>query len=144
MLGLLQGNGPCIANPDSNSTTFNPWSWNNEVNMIYIDQPTQVGFSYDVPTNATFDSLTGNITVQDFSETVPTQNNSLYVGTFASQNPNSTANSTLLAAKSLWHFAQIWFEEFHEYRPQNGRFSIWSESVSDQGPGVICAEAEKL
>lgn len=38
-IGLLQENGPCTVNPDSNSTTLNPWSWNNEVNMLYIDQP---------------------------------------------------------------------------------------------------------
>lgn len=30
MLGLLAENGPCFINPDSNSTTLNPHSWNNE------------------------------------------------------------------------------------------------------------------
>ena len=30
LLGLLVENGPCSVNPDSNSTTLNPWSWNNE------------------------------------------------------------------------------------------------------------------
>lgn len=36
MIGLLQENGPCSVNPDSNSTTLNPWSWNTNVNMLYI------------------------------------------------------------------------------------------------------------
>jgi carboxypeptidase C (cathepsin A) len=31
--------GPCYANPDGNSTTINPWSFNNHVNVLYIDQP---------------------------------------------------------------------------------------------------------
>ena len=36
LLGLLEENGPCFAGKDSNSTYLNPWSWNNEVNMLYI------------------------------------------------------------------------------------------------------------
>jgi len=36
MIGLLQENGPCSINRDSNSTTLNPWSWNQEFNMLYI------------------------------------------------------------------------------------------------------------
>jgi hypothetical protein len=38
MIGLLQENGPCSVNKDSNSTKLNPWSWNKEVNMLYIGQ----------------------------------------------------------------------------------------------------------
>ncbi len=34
MLGLLDENGPCYVNPDSNSTTLNPFSWNNEGELI--------------------------------------------------------------------------------------------------------------
>ena len=34
MIGLLQENGPCVVNRDSNSTELNPWSWNNNVNML--------------------------------------------------------------------------------------------------------------
>lgn len=34
MRGLLGENGPCMVNDDSNSTYLNPWSWNNEVNML--------------------------------------------------------------------------------------------------------------
>lgn len=60
MLGLLAENGPCHVstptgrlvthtdsrmqqiNSDSNSTRLNEWSWNNEANMLYLDQPVQV------------------------------------------------------------------------------------------------------
>ncbi|KAF1352374.1 secreted carboxypeptidase-like protein [Delphinella strobiligena] len=51
LMGALSENGPCFVNADSNSTYLNPWSWNNEVNILYIDQPNQVGYSYDIPTN---------------------------------------------------------------------------------------------
>lgn len=133
MIGLLQENGPCIINDDSNSTRLNPWSWNNEVNMIYIDQPNQVGFSYDIPTNGTTDE--SEVTVQDFSDGVPEQNNTFYVGTFPSQNPNSTANGTTNAARSLWHFAQTWFQEFPAYKPNNSAVSIFTESYGGRyGP----------
>jgi carboxypeptidase C (cathepsin A) len=30
MYGILEENGPCYANPDSNSTRLSEWSWNNE------------------------------------------------------------------------------------------------------------------
>ncbi|KAI4222233.1 MAG: hypothetical protein L6R36_006295 [Xanthoria steineri] len=133
MIGLLQENGPCIINDDSNSTRLNPWSWNNEVNMIYIDQPNQVGFSYDIPTNGTTDE--SEVTIQDFSDGVPEQNNTFYVGTFPSQNPNSTANGTTNAARSLWHFAQTWFQEFPAYKPNNSAVSIFTESYGGRyGP----------
>ncbi|KAL8700597.1 MAG: hypothetical protein Q9201_005361 [Fulgogasparrea decipioides] len=133
MIGLLQENGPCVINDDSNSTTLNPYSWNNEVNMLYIDQPNQVGFSYDIPSNGTTDE--SEITLQDFSNGVPVQNNSFYVGTFPSQNPKNTANGTTNAARALWHFAQTWFQEFPAYKPNNDAISIFTESYGGRyGP----------
>ncbi len=131
MIGLLTENGPCTISDDSNSTEINPWSWNNEVNMLYLDQPVQVGFSYDVPTNGTLDLTSGNVTVEDFSAGVPEQNNTFLVGTFGSQIQNSTANNTSNAARALWHFAQAWFQEFPAYKPNNDKISIWTESVSN-------------
>jgi hypothetical protein len=38
--------GPCnIA--DANSTKFNPYAWTERANMIFLDQPVGVGFSYN-------------------------------------------------------------------------------------------------
>ncbi|KAL2833105.1 Alpha/Beta hydrolase protein [Aspergillus pseudoustus] len=134
MIGLMQENGPCRVNGDSNSTELNPWSWNNYVNMLYIDQPNQVGFSYDVPTNGTYDQITGIRDVSPFS-IVPEQNNTFYVGTFPSLNASTSANTTENAARALWHFAQTWFEEFPAYKPHDDRVSIWTESYGGRyGP----------
>ncbi|KAG1740432.1 Alpha/Beta hydrolase protein [Suillus paluster] len=46
MIGLFEESGPCSVNADLNSTTLNPYSWNNLSNIIYIDQPIGTGFSY--------------------------------------------------------------------------------------------------
>ena len=46
MIGLFQEHGPCRITNDSSYVTFNSYSWNNESNMLYIDQPVGTGFSY--------------------------------------------------------------------------------------------------
>ncbi|KIL64769.1 hypothetical protein M378DRAFT_574681 [Amanita muscaria Koide BX008] len=46
MIGLFQEHGPCRITNDSSSVVNNTWSWNNQANMLYIDQPVGVGFSY--------------------------------------------------------------------------------------------------
>lgn len=45
MIGLFQENGPCGIDEDGNVYN-NPYSWSNASNMIFIDEPVQVGFSY--------------------------------------------------------------------------------------------------
>ncbi|ROW08992.1 hypothetical protein VMCG_02997 [Cytospora schulzeri] len=139
LMGMLAENGPCIINDDSNSTRLNPWSWNNEVNMLFIDQPVQVGFSYDTMNNGTYDLLALNpmdessdsgppIRLDDFTDGVPETNSTFLVGTFSSQNMTHLPNSTDHAAVALWHFAQTWFEEFPEYKPHDEKISLWAES----------------
>ncbi|KJZ77072.1 hypothetical protein HIM_03393 [Hirsutella minnesotensis 3608] len=143
MMGLLQENGPCMVLEDSKSTELNPWSWNNEVNMLYIDEPNQVGFSYDVPTNVTIRAArnsTGEliVTPTDFSDEWPELNLTNRAGTVSSQEPRHTANSTAQAAHALWHFAQTFFFEFPHYRPNDDRISLWGESYGGHyGPGFM-------
>ncbi|KAI8916377.1 Alpha/Beta hydrolase protein [Gorgonomyces haynaldii] len=46
LLGLLGELGPCRVDPSGNFTKINPWSWNNNASIIFLDQPVNVGFSY--------------------------------------------------------------------------------------------------
>ncbi|KAG9233250.1 Alpha/Beta hydrolase protein [Amylocarpus encephaloides] len=46
MIGLFQENGPCTFLPNATEPTHNPHSWNEHANMLYVDQPIGVGFSY--------------------------------------------------------------------------------------------------
>ncbi|KAK7731759.1 hypothetical protein SLS53_008703 [Cytospora paraplurivora] len=149
LMGMLAENGPCLVNEDSNSTRLNPWSWNNEVNLLFIDQPVQVGFSYDTLNNGTFNLLMDDpmdesgdsppfIRLHDFTDGVPESNATHLVGTFASQNVSQVPNSTAHAAVALWHFAQTWFEEFPEYKPHDEKISLWAESYGGHyGPGFV-------
>ncbi|TMW66308.1 hypothetical protein Poli38472_004073 [Pythium oligandrum] len=45
MMALLAENGPCHVQTDL-STKINEYSWNRQANVIWLDQPTGVGYSY--------------------------------------------------------------------------------------------------
>ncbi|KAI0971009.1 carboxypeptidase S1 [Xylaria arbuscula] len=135
LLGLFAENGPCYINPDSNSTRLSEWSWNNEVNMLYIEQPVQVGFSYDTLQNYTYDLVSGDTVALNASDPIPEQNLTRLVGTFPSNNPNRTAQGSRNAAIAIWHFAQTWFQEFPAYHPNDSRISLATESYGGRyGP----------
>ena len=143
LIGALQENGPCFVGNDSNSTYLNPWSWNNEVNILYLDQPNQVGFSYDTLTNITTSLAEGpffgiNVEPANFTDGVPEQNLTFLVGTTGSQEVRHTANSTTHSAVALWHFAQTWFEEFPHYKPADEQISLFTESYGGHyGPAFV-------
>ncbi|KAJ1673797.1 hypothetical protein EV182_004537 [Spiromyces aspiralis] len=75
--GLLAELGPCRVEPGGNSTKLNPYSWNNEAHVIFLDQPLNVGFSYG---NNVFNSIDAgkdvNAFLQLFLETFPEYENS--------------------------------------------------------------------
>ena len=106
--------GPCYVARDSKNTVLNPWSWTNEVNMLFLDQPVQTGFSYDTLINGTVDEtqLPFVVTPLSPSSPIPQLNSTFLLGTFPSQNPKSTANTTSTAALAAWHFMQIWMQQY--------------------------------
>lgn len=127
---LSSESGPCYVNMNGTDTIYNPWSFNNYANMLYIDQPVQVGFSYDELVNATFNILEGGIItpLDSDSPAMPASNGTFGYGTFPSQNFNSTANNTVQAAKLLWHFAEHWLSSFPGYDTQSNKLSVWGNS----------------
>ena len=46
MTGVLFENGPCRVADDGNNVTYNKHSWTSHSNMIFLDQPVNVGYSY--------------------------------------------------------------------------------------------------
>ncbi|PLB33849.1 putative carboxypeptidase S1 [Aspergillus candidus] len=135
MLGLFTETGPCHINPDL-TTRENPWSWNTDYNILYLDQPVHTGFSYDTPTNGTLDLTTGGIDITPDGITPP-DSQTLIPGVFSSQNPTTTANTTANAARHFWNFLQLWQRDSPtiHHPSTNPSISIWTESYGGRyGP----------
>ncbi|KAF9731989.1 hypothetical protein PMIN06_000225 [Paraphaeosphaeria minitans] len=111
LIGLLQEHGPCNVTEDL-KTQLNPYSWNEESNMLYLSQPVGVGFSYE--------------TTETDSE-----------GRYSLVDPD-TANTTHAAAVGAWHILQAFLELSPQLDPdiQNFTFNLWTESYGGHyGPG---------
>lgn len=102
--------------------------------MLYLDQPVQVGFSYDSLYNYTINLITDERTDLEAGQPVPEQNATFRVGTGYSTNRNSTTRGTRNSAVALWHFAQVWFQEFPAYHPNDSRISLASQSCESFAP----------
>ncbi|KAI5861544.1 Alpha/Beta hydrolase protein [Durotheca rogersii] len=130
-------NFPCQINPDSNSTTLSEFSWNQNSNLLYIDQPIGTGFSYTTLLNGTMDLITSVFTaVEDGGTIDESQLNLTTVRATLDQNLQERQfvnfalipRTTLSAARTLWKFAQVWFNEFPERRTTNEQINLWTVS----------------
>ncbi|CAD6443924.1 4be9c331-3a30-49d4-bdac-116fd0d5d68c [Sclerotinia trifoliorum] len=122
MIGLFNENGPCeVINVAQGkfATEARDWGWDRASNMLYIDQPNQVGFSYDTPTNCSVDLLTTDLYTPQ--QTLPKSQpaDTFLNGTFSSLNVNNTANTTQLAGMAIWHMLQGFLGAFPQYAPNN-------------------------
>ncbi|KAM3070553.1 hypothetical protein ACMFMF_008006 [Clarireedia jacksonii] len=60
MIGLFQENGPCQFYNGASTPSLNPYSFNEYANMLYVDQPIGVGFSYGT------DSVSSTVTAAPY------------------------------------------------------------------------------
>ncbi|EKJ74168.1 hypothetical protein FPSE_05670 [Fusarium pseudograminearum CS3096] len=119
LYGFFTGNGPCeIVEKGMNEyeTLVREWGWDRASNMLFIDQPNQVGFSYDTPNNGTINFASNKVEVPpeanaDYPDWV------LRNGTFSSNNGDFTANTTETAAMAVWHMVQGFLTTFPQYQP---------------------------
>lgn len=122
MVGMFQEVGPCQVVEIAQGrlgTQARDWGWDRSSNMLFIDQPVQVGFSYDVATNASL-NLVNEAIYYPLTSGPNTQ--PLYTflnGTFGSGKPASTANTSATAAQSVWHLLQAFLSTFPQYNPGN-------------------------
>ncbi|RMD40760.1 hypothetical protein DV735_g4358, partial [Chaetothyriales sp. CBS 134920] len=120
MVGLFQEVGPCQVVEISDSqlgTVARDWGWDRSSNIIFIDQPVQVGLSYDQPTNASLNLLDEQLHYPPAAAPSTQPHSTFLNGTFSSGQPEFTANTSHIAAQSLWHFLQAFLATFPEYNP---------------------------
>ncbi|KAL2210252.1 alpha/beta-hydrolase [Sarocladium strictum] len=119
---------PCYFNSDGNSTTLNEHSWNENTNMLYIDQPLGVGFSYINLANGTYDLMKREFTKLDDGEDLPELNVTLRQATLNYGINETLTNTTMSTARTLWRFAQVFFNEFPGYDTENDKIAVWAVS----------------
>ena len=125
MVGFFNEVGPCevVQTTDgSYGTQYRMYGWDRASNMLFIDQPNQVGFSYDSTTNASYDLLHDEVFEPLTAPSAGLPGFMYLNGTFGTANEEngssySTANTTEIAAETIWHFLQSWLAAFPQYNP---------------------------
>ncbi|KAH8658371.1 Alpha/Beta hydrolase protein [Xylariales sp. PMI_506] len=135
MIGLFQELGPCGV--DYFGDVYdNPYSWTTLSNVLFIDQPNQVGFSYSQPIPA-YKSEGDVIALPE--EICPEY--AKKCGTYSYPNLTLTANSTINAAPNFWKTLQGFTGVFPQYS-RNGIVMATESYGGHYGP-VFAAYIER-
>jgi len=144
MVGFFTENGPCevVQTQDgSYGTQSRAFGWDRSSNVLYIDQPNQVGFSYDSATNGSYNLYTGDIFEPPTTGEASLPDYMHLNGTFGTANTNdqtayaTTANTTDIAAAATWHFLQTWLAAFPQYNPAT-RPNVTSSNYTPEEAGI--------
>ncbi|KAF2674830.1 alpha/beta-hydrolase [Microthyrium microscopicum] len=120
LIGLFQENGPCevIQLADGTfGTQPRLWGWDRAANVIWMDQPVQTGLSFDIQTNLTHNFINDTYGSASMSKPATLPSFLFEEGTFSSQAEYATANTSTIAAQSVWHFLQAFLSTFPVYNP---------------------------
>ncbi|KZM28142.1 uncharacterized protein EKO05_0005825 [Ascochyta rabiei] len=134
LIGLFEENGPCMLN-DNLTTVYNPYSWNNVSNMLYISQPVGTGFSYQKQGVGSFNPLS-----EDFH-----YNSSDWpaTGRWPLSEPLNAGkiDTTDLAAAATWHVLQALLNTIPKFDTKIGtpqEFNLFTESYGGHyGPAFF-------
>ncbi|KAM7207448.1 putative carboxypeptidase [Naviculisporaceae sp. PSN 640] len=145
MSGFFTGAGPCeVVEKGAGrlETVARQWGWDRASNMVFFDQPNQVGFSYDTPVNKSVDFLLQNFTQVPLP--VPDGRNpaTFLNGTFPTWNPAHTANTTSHAARAMWHVMQAFMSKEGQVNTMN--VSLFAESYGGRYGPVFLETWEEL
>lgn len=137
MIGLFQELGPCRINSDG-TVENNPYSFSEVSNMLFVDEPVTVGFSYSEAVSGYVDDDSGSgYIVQLPDATCPDYPAaSGNCGTYSYSNESLTANTTANAAPNMWKLLQGFMGAFPQYSRDGFHFT--SELCS--GFDIVCLE----
>ncbi|KAI9890360.1 MAG: hypothetical protein M1814_004270 [Vezdaea aestivalis] len=155
MIGMFQENGPCEVvetGRESLGTKAREWGWDRASNMLFIDQPNQVGFSYDQLAKGTYNLVTERLQSTVYQNDFPPWTQ--LQGQFSSDNPSYTTNTTEVSAFAIWHMLQGFFDAFPKYKSSvhlfaesyGGKYgpvfaSIWAAQNERRRNGTIPADS---
>lgn len=139
MIGQWQELGPCFVN-STGGVYNNPHSFSEVSNMIFIDHPAQVGFSYSIPVKGAIDGMTGEVVVSGDKSCPPGLETTC--GTYSLPDERYTVNSTANAAPSFWKTLQGFMGAFPQYSRNDFHFTtesygghyapVFSEYIEEQ------------